>query len=354
MGRDFGDDAVTSRGRGARHTAQVVRRAIALVVLAACGQPATPATRSAEPRGAARFLKGQLHLHSSNSGDSATPPEDVARWYAGRGYDFIVFTDHNRVTSEVVRGDLLVIPGVELTVNLETCDPPPEGSYCPLHVNALFVDPERSASLADPRDTRRVTVYRGLVELARELGGLAQINHPNFHYGASVETIAAIAKGPLLLEVANEAIDSNNGGDATHPSTFAIWDALLDRGLVVWGTATDDAHHYEDAEAVRARGEMAFEGDRGFVMVRGDVDPTVEEIEAAMARGDFYASTGVLLDDVVCANGELNVWPQDDGAKIERIAGDGWVRAEVTDARGRKAWTQPCFTRDTLSRGFDE
>ena len=49
--------------------------------------------------GDAGFLKGQLHLHTGNSGDSATPPADAARWYAARGYDFIVVTDHNVVTT---------------------------------------------------------------------------------------------------------------------------------------------------------------------------------------------------------------------------------------------------------------
>lgn len=315
-------------------------------------------------RVSARFLKGQLHLHSNNSGDSETAPADVAQWYARRGYDFIVFTDHNRVTSDLVQRDLLVVPGVELTFNVPSCDPPPEGDLCPLHVNALFVDPERTADLSGVADLRRTTVYRHLVAQARALGGLAQINHPNFHYGADVETIAAIASAPLLLEVANEAIDSNNGGDAAHPSTFAIWDALLRRGIRVWGTATDDAHHYEDADAVRARGELAFEGDRGFVMVRGDADPSVEEIESAVARGDFYASTGVLLEDVACAAGELRVWPatkrarvlcpggaqldarvEADGAHVCSAGDGGYVRAEIAGGRGL-AWTQPCF-RDT-------
>lgn len=342
------------------------RRARFLALVLACGQPrAVEPPSPGEARPPAGFLKGQLHLHSSNSGDSETPPPDVANWYAGRGYDFIVFTDHNRVTTGVVREDLLVIPGVELTFNVQECDPPPEGPLCPLHVNALFVDPNASVA-GRPEDLWRATVYRHLVAQARALGGLAQINHPNFHYAADVETIAAVAEGPLLLEVANEAIDSNNGGDAKHPSTFAIWDALLARGIRVWGTATDDAHHYDDAASVRARGELAFEGDRGFVMVRGDADPTVDEVEAAMARGDFYASTGALFHDIECDDGALRVWPRDRSAKLECIAGrpgfslgaadrvDGrvclpnpgehaYVRAEITDAEGRRAWTQPCW-----------
>src|SRR5262245_39001299 len=71
------------------------------------------------------FQKGQLHVHSNRSGDSQTPPEAVARWYAARGYDFIVMTDHNVITSLAGTARLLVIPGVELTQNLETCEPPP-------------------------------------------------------------------------------------------------------------------------------------------------------------------------------------------------------------------------------------
>lgn len=346
-----------------RHTGWVTRLAIAIVLGAACGMPPPAATQPTQDREdgsrpAARFLKGQLHLHSSNSGDSKTPPAEVAQWYAQHGYDFIVFTDHNRVTHDVVRDDLLVIPGVELTFNVQRCDPPSQPPLCPLHVNALFVDPTRTENLGDVGDLRRTTVYRHLVAQARALGGLPQLNHPNFHYGADVETIAAVVDGPLLLEVANEAIDSNNQGDSTHPSTFEIWDALLARGLRVWGTATDDAHHYADADAVRAKGELAFEGDRGFVFVRGDDDPSIAEIEDAMARGDFYASNGALLDDVACAAGVLTVWPSERDAKVRCIGGTPakveadahacevgavYVRAEIVDARGRRAWTQPCF-----------
>ena len=215
-----------------------MRARVSLLALAlGCGHPpAVEAPLPGEARPLARFLKGQLHLHSSNSGDSETPPQDVARWYASRGYDFIVFTDHNRVTTGIARGDLQVIPGVELTFNVKDCDPPPEGPLCPLHVNALFVDPKAGLT-TEPGDLRRTTVYRHLVAQARALGGLAQINHPNFHYGADIETIAAIAEGPLLLEVANEAIDSNNAGDATHPSTFGMRFTDPCSGLVIRGPA---------------------------------------------------------------------------------------------------------------------
>ncbi len=117
-----------------------MRAGIAVVVLSAC------AARHAQtaPPPAIGWLKGQTHVHSANSGDSATPPADVARWYAKHGYDFVVFTDHNVITTlpPHAAGELITIPGVELTQNLETCDPPPApGEACLLHVNALFVRP---------------------------------------------------------------------------------------------------------------------------------------------------------------------------------------------------------------------
>ena len=122
--------------------------------------------------GAPGFVKGQLHLHTSNSGDSATPPADVVRWYAAHGYDFIVVTDHNRVTVERSPPSMLVIPGVELTQNVERCvPPPPAGMRCLLHVNALFVD--AAARRPDPLATgdRRRAVSRSIIGRSTPAGG---------------------------------------------------------------------------------------------------------------------------------------------------------------------------------------
>jgi hypothetical protein len=198
----------------------------------AAAPEARPAGAAEQPaRGPApTYLKGQLHLHSAASGDSDTPAADVVRWYADAGFDFVVFTDHNRITAGAGAGELLVFPGVELTQNLEACEPPPEdGLQCLLHVNALFVDPARDELLIArplPTSLRRVDRYRFAAELSGDLGGLALLNHPNFHYGADGAVIGAVAaaladagRGPLLLEVANMAVDSNNEGDAEHPPT---------------------------------------------------------------------------------------------------------------------------------------
>jgi len=296
------------------------------------GNSATPmlnAQLSGDP-GAVRWLKGQLHVHSANSGDSKTAPEQVAKWYAQHGYDFIVFTDHNHITSLPPVDGMLALPGVEITQNLDTCEPPPpQGMQCLLHVNALFVDPSREVELKPLKSAAREDVYGRAIDAAKEMGGIAQVNHPNFHYGADAALLVKLAaRGARLVEIANEAVDSNNEGDASHPSTEALWDAALDAGARLYGTATDDAHHYYDADEVRAKGETAFTGDRGFVMVHARKTP--QDIREAIERGEFYASTGLVLSGA----------GHDGGYTVER----GMLgRTTITGPEGR-AWTQPRFS----------
>ena len=333
---------------------------LAIACSAACGG-ATPSP--AAPGG---YQKGQLHVHSSNSGDSKTPPTEVARWYRAHGYDFIVFTDHNFVTSVAGDGPLLTIAGVELTQNLQTCEPPPTaGEGCLLHVNALFVTPPAQPGLrwSPPADLHRVALYRDALGATAKLGGIAQLNHPNFHWAADAALIGELVQhdGLALFEVANQSSDVANAGDATHPSTEALWDAVLTSGGHLYGTATDDAHQYADAEAVRAQGITPDVGDKGWIMVHAAHDAAA--IREAIVRGDFYASTGVVLSraardgdalaiDVAAESGECEIACIANGHQASRSHGRaarctipavGYVRATVTDSHGREAWVQPVW-----------
>jgi hypothetical protein len=340
-------------------------RALSVDGTSAPASAAGPSTLASLPPARVGWLKGQLHLHSNRSGDSETPPDEVAAWYAAKGYDFIVFTDHNRVTDPPDPPGMLTLAGVELTQNLETCDPPPRpGHACLLHVDALFVRDAAPITFPEPTPSRRVNLYGRAVDLAHVIGGVSQLNHPNFHHGADLEVLLALAgRGLALVEIANMAVDSANEGDAAHPSTEALWDAALSRGARVFATATDDAHHYGDAERVRARGETVYVGDLGWVMVRAAKEP--DAIRAAVARGDFYASTGAVLDQLELAPERIaiEVAGASDGVEIE-IVGEGgavleraagralsfdprgsrgrYVRARVRTPRG-DAWTQPLF-----------
>jgi|JI10StandDraft_1071094.scaffolds.fasta_scaffold224390_1 hypothetical protein len=310
------------------------------------------------------WLKGQLHAHSDQSAGSKTPPLVVGMWYRDHGFDFLVYTDHNRVHVPPRVPGILLLPGVEITLDPPSCTPPPEADHgCSIHVNALVVKPARlRLDKVDEPAPLRVDVYRRGLKQAVALGGVGQLNHPNFRFMADGQTLIDLAAdGPLLFEVANEAVDSMNQGNATHPSTEAMWDQALTAGRVVYGTATDDAHDYLDAPFVAAQGEMAHVGNRGFVMVKARRNGAA--IRKALATGRFYASNGPFLEVAEVKRGALRV----EGSTITRIrfigtGGEvlstvegskgrhvvpktGYVRAVAEDLAGRKAWVQPVWRR---------
>lgn len=352
------------------HARRVRRLAVALAGTLACepAGPSPPASREVAAVAAVAetpWLKGQVHMHTGNSGDSETPVEGALRWYSGRGFDFAVVTDHNFVTAPPRTDGLVAAAGVELTQNLERCEPMPAPEHhCLLHVNALFVDEGRAGKFVFPpaSATTRVDLFARALAATRELGGIAVLNHPNFHYAADAELLVALAQqGLVFFELANAAIDSNNEGDADHPSTEQLWDRALGGGARLFAVATDDAHHYDDAAAVTARGETAYTGDRGFVMVQARREPAA--IRAAMLRGDFYASTGPQLKSLKRGPDALEIETKqphtieligEGGAVLRAVHGTtarialselqgSYVRGRVRDAQGRTAWTQPLW-----------
>lgn len=256
-----------------------------------------PVAAADQPAGEVRWLKGQTHAHTSNGPDSKEPVDSVLAFYADAGFDFVVLTDHNHVTTAKGPEGLLAIPGAEITQTREKCDPMPEGAEkCAMHMNALFVDPSRAKeAFLEPPTSRTLDVYRAEMEAAKQLGGLAQLNHPNYHYtAADAELLVALSKeGLRFVEVMNEAAALNSGGDEKHPPVEAIWDQALSRGAKLYAIASDDAHDYSDADAKRARGEKPAVVNQGFIYVKARKD--AQSIREAMERGDFYASNGVRI-----------------------------------------------------------
>jgi hypothetical protein len=133
----------------------------------------------------------------------------------------------------------------------------------------------------------------------------AHLNHPNYTWAVAPSDVLQI-EGPFAFEVYNGHPSVHNPGDADHASTEMLWDMALTLRLgglgrePVYGVATDDSHSYHGATP-----KVAAPG-RGWIMVRAS-ELSADAITAAIAAGEFYASTGVVLDDVAAGEGVLEV-----------------------------------------------
>jgi hypothetical protein len=310
------------------------------------------------------YLKGQTHIHSSNSYDGQARPERVVQFYESRGYDFIVFTDHNVVTWRPSNSAMMVFGGVEISQNARACGRPSrEKGWCLAHVNALFVDNYRGHIGVSARQPsrNRMELYQRALEITRDLGGVAQLNHPNFNRTADADVIAGLAdQGLPLFEIHNHVVDDR---PTPAPSLEAMWDSALSAGHRLYGVASDDAH---DFDAPRGQRRRRWNGNFSFVMVKACRERT--SVRDAMLAGRFYSSTGVILDEAQARGGALRVRVNDAGTgdyvidfigsggdslgrvegreasyAIDRLPRGGYVRAVVYGPHGIRAWVQPVW-----------
>ena len=320
-----------------------------LVVLVSATRVPPPPAGQVPP---ARWLKGNTHTHTTES-DGDSTPDVVTRWYRDRGYQFLVLSDHNVLTSiEALRAlygtddQFLLIKGEEVTDKF---------GDRPVHINGLDVsakvDPQGGTSLLD--------VLQRDVDAIRRVRGVPHINHPNFRWAFSTGELRQV-RNMRLIEIFNGHPQVNNLGGGGVPGLEEVWDAILSSGIPMYGIAVDDAHTFKQP------GNPAVAGPgRGWVMVRA------ERLEAgailqALEDGRFYASTGVELSDYVATASAMTVTvTQDTWAKyrIQFIGKGGrvlhealdspaqyvfrgdesYVRAKVIESNGRVAWCQPAF-----------
>ncbi len=299
------------------------------------------------------WFKGNTHCHSTES-DGDANPETVIRWYRDHGYNFLALSDHD-VLVDPSRYRHIETPEFILVAGEEVTDALPG---VPLHTHALGNNRKVTAQ----RGESLVGVLQADVDAVHEAGGIAIINHPNFHYAISSVDIAAL-RGVGLFELYNAHPESRNLGDPAldKPSMEAIWDEVLTGGMRMYGLASDDAHHYSVFSPA-----MANPG-RAWVMVRAEV-LTPAAILAALDAGDFYASTGVtLLDlvntpdhvaldvkaepgisyriDFIASGGEVAQSSNSVSASFKPVPDHSYIRARVMASDGSVCWIQPVFPK---------
>jgi hypothetical protein len=338
-------------------------RAMVLVCLGLCLAGATidvkalfTANQTVVPAAAGRWYKGNTHTHTLNS-DGDSTPDDVVRWYREHGYQFLVLTDHNFHTRvdglnalHAADDRFLVVRGEEVTST---------SGGKPVHVNGL--DTARGVgSQTGAEGSSVVDVLQRSIDGIRAASGVPHINHPNFRWAITPEELRQVTNYKLL-EIFNGHPEVNNVGGGGVPGLEEVWDRVLSSGTLVYGIAVDDAHVFKQPGNPLVSGPG-----RGWVMVRAaQLDP--KALVESLERGDFYASTGVVLDDVVATATSLTVTvkPQatakyriqfigkagrllnevPDGSASYTFTGDeGYVRARVLDSNGHTAWVQPVLT----------
>jgi hypothetical protein len=299
----------------------------------------TPAPKAPPPVEASSYWKGNLHTHSLWS-DGDDFPEMITDWYKAHGYHFHALTEHNvmadgekwadaettptrktavkkyverfgnrwvefRVmdSKKQVRlkplaefrshfeepGKFLMIPAEEITHSF---------AKRPIHMNGINLrDTIKPLDGKDAIET--ITVNLRQVSEQRKKTGRAMVaflNHPNFGWGVRGEELLLVPE-LQYFEVFNGHPGVRNYGDNVHASCERVWDItnalrLGKHGLpIVYGLATDDAHAYHEYAIGKTN------PGRGWVMVKSP-HLTGESVVKGLEAGNFYASTGVVLNEV--------------------------------------------------------
>jgi hypothetical protein len=289
-----------------------------------------------------RWYRGVWHCHTTES-DGARAVEEAVAWYAGRGYDFLAITDHNRVTAappSAAAGSLVLVPGVEV-------DAGRTGAGTAFHILGIglrqMIDVPRESA------ARHALPAQTIVDRLRAAGSVVFVAHP-YWSGVVVDDLM-----PLRDIAGIEVFNANVEEDIGKGHSGVHWDDCLARRKPLLGAANDDTHW-----------KFADHG-KAWTMLRAET-LTPESVAAGLAAGSFYASTGVTLENVTFDGDTATVRIAEPGAREVRFVCDtrwgsrvraegrplheashvlrgreGYLRIEVTGADGTMAWTNPLF-----------
>lgn len=283
---------------------------------------------------AGHWYKANLHAHTTES-DGKLSPAQVAIHYRRQGYHVLALTDHERVTpaSEFSTHDFICLEGLEVGSGRSESG----GSF---HIVGLGLPVGFSGY---PKDHPQATL-----DAIAAAGGLGFVAHPYWSCLLAHDMVGL--RNCLGIEVINYGceIEIAKGISSIH------WDDLLVRGERYLAFGVDDGH----------RCGWDFYG--GFTMVKAP-ELTPEAILTALRRGHCYSSMGPLIHDlrltddgieVECTPAQMinfvannqNGWcalrergPLLTGARYLRGGNERYVRVEVVDAAGLRAWSQPIF-----------
>jgi len=289
-------------------------------------------------------LKAGFHTHTTNSDGRLTPDKAIAL-YAAAGYDILAITDHWKYAPTRQVGDMTVLSGCEYDIS----GPEQAGGITETyHVVALGMtrDPEVPVSLKNDPTIPVSQRVKTVVRMIREAGGTAVLAHPAW----SLNTVEQILRSGDFdaTEIYNSVSEH---GMSDRPYSGLIADMLASLGVYLPLLATDDTHYYDGDQT------------RGITMLEADAVAELG-LAGAIREKRFYATQGpeIHLERISETQIKLTCSP---AVKIAFFSNVPWcagrifrgedlteaiyeikfaqkerfVRAEVTDAEGRVAWS---------------
>jgi len=295
-----------------------------------------------------KFLKGALHCHTTRS-DGAGDPADVMRLHKENGYDFMAITDHRRYNyvSFAPETDLLVIPGMEMDRNVQK-----RHAMC---FHTVSIGPSREDGNGFEQDQTFPSgnvedqfEYQPVVDMLRDNRNMVIYCHPD--WSCTPYTSFNKLQGVFAMEIWNSGCVIEDGMD----TNAYCWDDILREGGKIWGVATDDGH-------------AMHQHCKGWVMVNAKKE--LNAVLEALENGEFYSSTGPEIYDFYVEDGVVHVKCSPvtqmriiTGTRPERILKgeemtEGeikmnspelapYVRVEIMDKDGNRAWTNPIYFED--------
>ena len=285
-----------------------------------------------------RFHRGNLHTHSTRS-DGRLDPEAVCDVYRDAGYDFIALSDHFLPKYAFPVTDTRPYRRDGFTTLLAA----------EVHTTATSLgEMWHLLAVGLPHDfpaTRAAERGPDLAARCREAGAWVVLVHPAWN-GLTQEDADSIPDAHAVEVYNHTSHVHTDRGDASH-----FIDQLLARGRRISLCAADDAHlHADDAFGA-------------WVMVKAARNEP-ELLLDALKAGRFYSSQAPTLRHVewsddhveiecsparsVMALGRGSASAREIGDGLERVRlpleglrRGGHVRLVVTDAEGRRAWTNP-------------
>lgn len=283
-----------------------------------------------------RWFKANLHTHSTVSDGELSVKQRVQQ-YRKEGYDILALTDHEATSDVAGMSDenYLVISGIET----HPICPQMKDIY-----HLIGLDVPFGFEFSENADAQ------SRIDKVKKIGGEVIFAHP-YWCGMNINHLMSL-NGYIAIEVYNATCSKRGKAFSS-----VCWDDLGEAGRIVGGVAVDDVHEGRDLFM-------------GWTMIKAE-ELTVKAVMQALRTGCYYSTTGPVIEDFRIEDGKALVKCSpaaevhfmvkrcygraryaEDGPPItsthftlpkeqDRRSALGYVRAEIVDYKGNRAWSNP-------------